>query len=109
MKNLSLLATLALAMTVSPTVFAQQEQSSQPSPTAQTQDTPATDASAATQTQNFSGTVVKAQNHYVLKTDRMTYQLDDETKANGGKQVNVTGTVDKSTSMIRVTDIQPAS
>jgi Protein of unknown function (DUF5818) len=41
----------------------------------------------------------------------MTYQLDDETKAKQfeGKQVNVTGTVDKSTSMIRVTDIQPAS
>jgi hypothetical protein len=46
----------------------------------------------------------------VLKTDRMTYQLDDETKAIfEGKQVNVSGTVDKSTSVIRVTDIQPAS
>jgi lipopolysaccharide export system protein LptA len=112
MKNLSLFATLALAMALSPSVFAQQDQSSpQPNPNAQTQNTPAPDASADTQTQSFSGTVVKAKNHYVLKTDRMTYQLDDETKAKQfeGKQVNVTGTVDKSTSMIRVTDIQPAS
>ena len=111
MKNLSLIAALGLAMALSPALVAQQDQPSQPSPNAQTPDTPSPDASADTQTQNFSGTVVKAKNHYVLKTDRMTYQLDDETKAKQfvGKQVNVTGTVDKSTSMIRVTDIQPAS
>jgi hypothetical protein len=66
MKNLSLFATLALAMALSPSVFAQQDQSSQPNPNAQTHD-----ASADTQTQSFSGTVVKAKNHYVLKTDRL--------------------------------------
>jgi hypothetical protein len=40
----------------------------------------------------------------------MTYQLDDQSKAKPfeGKQVNVSGTPDKSTSLIRVTDIQPA-
>jgi hypothetical protein len=45
------------------------------------------------------GAIVKARNHYVLKTDRMTYQLDDDTKAKQfeGKQANVSGTVDKST------------
>ena len=62
-----------------------------------------------TQTQNFSGTIVKARNHYILKTDKMTYELDDETKAKQFKQVNVSGTLDNSASVIRVTDIQPAS
>ena len=110
--NLNLLATLALAATLSLAAFAQQGQSTPPaSNDPQTQNKPAPGASADTQTQNFSGTIVKARNHYVLKTDRMTYQLDDETKAKQfeGKQVNVSGTVDKSTSVIRVTDIQPAS
>jgi lipopolysaccharide export system protein LptA len=110
--NLNLLATLALAAALSPAAFAQQRQSAQPGLNdPQTQNTPAPDASADTQTQNFSGTIVKAKNHYVLKTDRMTYQLDDETKAKQfeGKEVNVSGTVDKSTSVIHVTDIQPAS
>jgi lipopolysaccharide export system protein LptA len=110
-KNLNLLATLALAAALSAAAFAQQGQSAQPgSNDPQTQNAPAPDVPADTQTQNLSGTIVKAKNHYVLKTDKMTYQLDDETKAKQfeGKQVNVSGTVDKSTSVIRVTDIQPA-
>ena len=120
--NLSMLATLALAATLLPAAFAQQDQSAQPSSNQtqsqpgsdqpQSQSTPAPGASADAQTQNsFSGTVVKIGKHYVLKTDKMTYQLDDETKAKQfeGKQVNVSGTLDKSTSIIRVTDIQPAS
>ena len=123
MKNsLSMLATLALAAALLPAAFAQQDQSTQPSSNQtqsqpgsdqpQSQTTPSPGASADTQTQNsFSGTVVKVGKHYVFKTDKMTYQLDDETKAKQfeGKQVNVSGTLDKSTSMIRVTDIQPAS
>ncbi len=111
-KHLNLLGVLALAATLSAAAFAQQGQSAQPGSTdTQTQNTPAPGASADAQTQSFSGTIVKARNHYVLKTDKMTYQLDDETKAKQfeGKQVNVSGTLDKSTSVIRVTDIQPAS
>ena len=59
------------------------------------------------------GTVVKKKN-YVLTTDKMSHQLGDETKETKAKQfvdkqVKVSGTVDKSTSVIRVTDIQPAS
>jgi Protein of unknown function (DUF5818) len=120
--NLSMLATLALATALLPAAFAQQDQSTQPkadqtqsqpgSDQPQSQTTPAPSASADAQTQNsFSGTVVKTGNHYVLKTDKMTYQLDDETKAKQfeGKQVTVNGTLDKSTGVIRVTDIQPAS
>ena len=92
--------------------FCAARSSSQPgSNDQQTQSTPAPEASADAQPQTFSGTIVKTKNHYVLKTDKMTYQLDDETKAKQfeGKQVNVSGTADKSTSIIRVTDIQPAS
>jgi lipopolysaccharide export system protein LptA len=112
-KNLSLLATLALAATLSPAAFAQQDQPAQPSPNEpQTQSSPAPDTSADTQApKSFSGTVVKMQKQYVLKTDTATYKLDDQTKAKqfSGKQVTVSGTLDQSTSMIRVSDIEPAS
>jgi hypothetical protein len=112
-KNLSLLATLALAAAMFPAAFAQQDQPARPSsPDPQTQSTPAPDTSADTQTQkSFSGTVVKMDKQYVLKTDTATYQLDDQAKAKrfSGKQVTVNGTLDQSTSMIRVSDIQPAS
>jgi hypothetical protein len=111
-KNLSLLGTLALAAALSPTAFAHQGQTAPPANDAQTQTAPAPDTSASTQTQtSFSGTVVKVAKHYALKTDTGTFQLDDQAKAKQfvGKQVNVSGTLDKSTSMIRVSDIQPAS
>src|SRR5882724_10668624 len=112
-KNFSLLATLALAAALSPAAFAQQDQPAQPRQSdPQTQSTPAPDTSADTQTpKSFSGTVVKMQKQYVLKTDSGTYQLDDQAKAKrfSGKQVTVSGTLDQSTSMIRVSDIQPAS
>lgn len=111
-KNLSLLATLALAATLSPAAFAQQDQAPQPAPDPQTQSAPAPDTSADAQTpKSFSGTVVKMQKEYVLKTDSATYQLDDQAKAKHfmGKQVTVSGTLDQSTLMIRVSDIQPAS
>src|ERR1700680_870231 len=111
-RNLSFLATLALAAALSPAAFAQQDQPAQPNPTPQTQSTPAPDTSADAQTQKtFSGTVVKVQKQYVLKTDTGTYQLDDQAKAKrfSGKQVTVNGTLDQSNSMIKVSDIQPAS
>ena len=120
--NLSMLATLALAAALLPAAFAQQDQSPQPksdqtqsqpgSDQPQSQTTPAPGASADTQTQNsFSGTVVKVGKHYVLKTDKMTYRLDDETKAKQfeGKQVKVTGSLDSATSVLHVTDISPVS
>ncbi len=112
-KNLSLLATVALALALSPAAFAQQDRSAQPGANdPQTQSTLAPDASADAQAQNsFSGTVVRVAKRYVLKTDNMTYQLDNQAKARrfNGKQVNVSGTLDKPTSLIRVSDIQPAS
>ena len=112
-KNLSLLATLALAATLSPAAFAQQDRTPQPGAgDPQTQSTPAPDTAADAQTpKSFSGTVVKMEKQYVLKTDTGTYQLDDQSKAKhfNGKQVMVNGTLDPSTSTIRVNDIQPAS
>ena|SRR5713226_359531 len=111
-KNLSLLATLALAAGLSPAVFAQQDQTAPPANDPQTQSAPAPDNATDSQVPtSFSGTVVKVAKHYALKTNSMTYQLDDQAKAKqfAGKQVTVSGTLDKSTSMIRVTDIQPVS
>jgi Protein of unknown function (DUF5818) len=113
-KKLSLLATLALAATLSPATFAQQDQTPQPGAAEpQTQTAPAPDSSNSDSQmpKSFSGTVVKMQKQYVLKTDSATYQLDDQVKAKhfSGKQVTVSGILDQSTSMIRVSDIQPAS
>jgi Protein of unknown function (DUF5818) len=111
-KNLSLLATLALAAGLSPAVFAQQDQTAPPANDPQTQTAPTPDNATDSQVPtSFSGTVVKVAKHYALKTNSMTYQLDDQAKAKqfAGKQVTVSGTLDKSTSMIRVTDIQPVS
>jgi lipopolysaccharide export system protein LptA len=111
-KTSNTIPVVVLAVALSSAAFAQQGQATQlGSNDPQTQNTPAPDASADAQPQSFSGTIVKVKNHYVLKTDKMTYQLDDETKAKQfeGKQVNVSGTADKSTSVIRVTDIQPVS
>ncbi|HZQ67080.1 MAG TPA: DUF5818 domain-containing protein [Terriglobales bacterium] len=132
-KTFSLLATIALAAVLLPIAFAQQGQTAQPSTdqTAQPsstqpstdQSTPSTDqvqpatqapsqapattaAPAATQS-TFTGTVVKAGGKYVLKNDTMTYQLDDQVKAGQfeGKTVTVSGDLDKSTSIIHVSDI----
>lgn len=78
----------------------------QPATPAPGQTPEANSAPAATQN-TFSGTVVKAGGKYVLKNDTMTYQLDDQVKARQfeGKQVSVMGNLDKSTSVIHVSDI----
>src|SRR5207253_4613130 len=68
-------------------------------------------ASAASQDgESFTGTVVKSGDKYVLKTDTGTYQIDDQDKAKQfeGKQVKVSGNLDKATSTLHVTDIQAA-
>lgn len=60
---------------------------------------------------SFTGTVVKSGSKYVLKSDTgSTYEIDDQDKAKQfeGKQVKVSGTLDKTTSMLHVTDIMPA-
>jgi len=60
--------------------------------------------------ESYTGTVVKSGDKYVLKTDTGTYQIDDQDKAKQfeGKQVKVSGNLDKATSTLHVTDIQAA-
>ena len=72
---------------------------------------PQDSATPATQASSFHGTVVNAGGKYVLKTDTMTYQIDDQDKAKAfeNKQVMVSGTLDQSTSTLHVTDIAPMS
>jgi Protein of unknown function (DUF5818) len=59
--------------------------------------------------QSFTGMIVRSGNMYVLQTaDNVTYQLDDQERAKEyeGKQVQVTGSLDKSANMIKVRDIK---
>lgn len=127
-KHLSIVLSLALAAVLLPAAFAQQDQSSRPSsapqqdqtsPSAQSPSTqspaePSTSGSSAgmsADTSSFTGTVVKSGDKYVLNTDTgSTYQIDDQAKAKQfkGKQVKVNGTLDKTTSILHVTDISPA-
>jgi hypothetical protein len=59
--------------------------------------------------QSVSGIVMKVAGKYVLETaDNLAYQLDDQDKARQyeGKRVKVTGTLDRTTSIIHVTSIE---
>jgi uncharacterized protein DUF5818 len=55
--------------------------------------------------------VIALNGGYVLKTDRMTYQLDDQERAKQyeGREVKVNGTVDQITSVLHITDIEPVT
>ena len=59
--------------------------------------------------QAFTGMIVKSGGMYVLQTaENVTYQLDDQERAKAyeGKQVQVTGSLDKSANMIKISDIK---
>ena len=137
-KTLSVVAILALVVTMLPAAFAQTSDQTSPSssapaassPAASPSDSPAqtspaqtspstSDQSGAAQgsapgssqaAESYTGTVVKSGDKYVLKTDTGTYQIDDQDKAKQfeGKQVKVSGNLDKPTSTLHVTDIQAA-
>ncbi len=137
-KTLTVVANLALVAAMLPAAFAQTSDQTSPSssapaassPAASPSDSPAQtspaqtspstpdqsssaqgSASAASQDgESFTGTVVKSGDKYVLKTDTGTYQIDDQDKAKQfeGKQVKVSGNLDKATSTLHVTDIQAA-
>jgi hypothetical protein len=59
---------------------------------------------------SFIGTVLKAGDQYVLKTDKGTFVLDDQARAKryDGKDVKVSGTLNEHTGVLYVTDIVPA-
>ena len=62
--------------------------------------------------QTFAGMIVKSGEKYVLTTsDNVTYELDDQERARRfeGKQVQVTGNLDKSSNLITVRDIKAAA
>ena len=108
-KSLGFIAIGALAAALMPAAFAQ-EPSSQDQPSqGMSQAQPDQDSTQA-QPMSYTGTVMKANGKYVLKTDAGNLQLDNQTKAKkfNGKQVTVTGTMDKSTGTLHVSDIAPA-
>jgi len=90
--------------------------SQEPMPQTETPSTPVGQSQDNAQQQpaarTFSGTILKANDVYVLKTgDNMTYQLDDQARAKEyeGKQVQVTGSLDASSNTIKVQDIKQAA
>lgn len=72
-----------------------------------------TDDQSASSVKTFSGKIVKSGDKLVLTDSdtRTTYQLDDQQKAQTflNKSVRVTGVLDASTGMIRVSAIEPAA
>jgi hypothetical protein len=89
----------------------QQEQQPPDSPSATPTQASGTQAQAQPGTQTFTGTVVKKGEKYVLKTDNMTYQLDDQDKAKEyeGKQVKVTGSLDVTAKLIQIQNVEEAA
>jgi len=125
-KELSVLATLALAASLG---FAQASASSQSGSNSTSQQptsdsgmqaqpdasTPGSSTSGMPASQGqataISGKVEKVGKKYVLKaSDGTSYQLDDQEKAKSfeGQNVKVNGSVDQSTSTIHVSDIVPS-
>ena len=86
-----------------------QTPSSETSPGSQSTSTPTSTQPAE---QSFQGKISESGGSYVLKdSSGTTYQLDDQKKAKdfSGQSVKVTGNLDSSTNMIRVSSISPAS
>ena len=116
--SLILLAVFALVML--PAAFAQGTPSQSQEPSTQTPSTPpsqspSTDnpssASSASDAQHsFVGSIVKNGDKFMLHTGNADYLLDDQSQASKfeGKDVKVTGQVDRSSNTIQVQSIVPA-
>ena len=109
-KHVGVLCTIALLAGSLPNLFAQGSQPSQPvDPTAQAPATPAPTTPPTFPTSKakpqpdrpdvrvYMGTIVRDGDTYVLKAGNAKYLLDSQKKAKTykGKDVNVTGTLDK--------------
>jgi hypothetical protein len=74
---------------------------------------PSSDASSTTQdgTRIFTGSIAKHKSGFVLKAGNNSYKLDDQSKAKEykGKNVQVTGSLDKSTNTIHVEKIEASA
>jgi hypothetical protein len=62
-------------------------------------------------TKQFSGTIMKQADGYVLKVGNLAYRLDDQDKAQqySDRTVKVMGTLDKATNTIHMEAIEPTS
>jgi hypothetical protein len=101
--RLTAVVALALVAVLVPAVVAQQDSSTQPRVKVS--------QAAASQAQSleaFSGTIVKVGNKYVLKTETATYQFEDQERAKQfeGKQVKVSGSVEKAMRTLHIAEIQ---
>ena len=120
-EHVSTLCTLALLAGSLPSLFAQGNQPSQPvDPTAQAPATrapatpptfPTSEAKAQPDRRDvrvYMGTIVKNGDAYVLKSGNEKYLLDSQKKAKNykGKDVQITGTLDKETNLIHVEKIK---
>jgi len=119
-RHVGAICTLALLAGSLPNLFAQGSQPSQPvDPTAQAPATPApaTPPTFPTSAQPhpdqadvrvYMGTIVKEGDVYVLKAGNEKYQLDSQKKAKNykGKDVKITGTLDKERNLIHVEKIK---
>ncbi len=110
--------TLALLASSLPSLGAQGTQPSQPvDPTAQAPSTPApttpptfptSEAKAQRERRVHMGTIVKSGDAYLLKSGSEKYLLDNQKKVRNyeGKDVEVTGTLDKENNLIHVEKIK---
>jgi hypothetical protein len=116
--NVSALCTVALLAGSLPNLAAQGTQPSQPvDPTAQAPATPApttpptfptSEAKAHPDRRVYTGTIVKSGDAYLLKSGSEKYLLDSQKKARNykGKDVEVTGTLDKENNLVHVEKIK---
>ena len=119
MKRTSLILIAVFAMVMLPAAFGQgtPSQSQEPStqtPSAQQPSQSPDDASSSASSDvphSFVGSIVKKGDKYMLRTGGTDYQLDDQAQASKfeGKDVKVTGQVDRTSDTIRVQSIEPAS
>jgi hypothetical protein len=122
-KHVGALCSLALLAVSLPNLFAQGSQPSQPvDPTAQAPATPAPATPPTFPTSEakpqpdrademvYMGTIVKDGDAYVLQTGNEKYLLDSQKKAKRykGKDVKITGTLDKAKNLIHVEKIKPS-
>ena len=120
--RLKLLGATCLALGLLPLAVAQGGAQSQPAdPTVQAPTTPAPDANPAAAAADaastpagsrvFTGAVARQKSGYVLKAGNVSYKLDDSSQAKQykGKNVQITGTLDKSTNTIHVEKIEASA
>lgn len=122
MKRTSLILIAVFAMVMLPAAFGQGTPSQsqppaqtptihEPSQNPSTNNPPSSESSSSDALHNFVGSIVKNGDKYMLHTGGADYQLDDQAQASKfeGKDVKVTGQVDRSSDTIRVQSIELAS